>query len=148
MDRIEDVDVGSELPVRPLRAVLEESPVRLAVLFGSHASGRPHDQSDVDVAIELPDVEPGDPGYNDEFFGISAEIAEALGTDNVDVVDLHSLSPSIARSVFENGVLLVGSVERAETLRKRLIEEPESNPDRAPRDRIDDALRRIDEHLA
>ncbi|MFB6228194.1 MAG: nucleotidyltransferase family protein [Halobacteriales archaeon] len=128
-----------------IRSVLEDHPVRLAILFGSHATGRAHEESDVDLAVELDGLEPGSPGFNDAFFGLSADLSETLGTDDVDLLDVHMLSPGIAKAVFDDGVLLLRSSERAEELRAELVATAD---DRTPRERLDEAIRRIDDHLA
>lgn len=128
-----------------LRSVLLEHPVRLAILFGSHASGDSHVESDVDVAVELDGLRPGQDGYNETFFRLSADVSEALGRDDVDVVDVHSLTPSLARSVAEHGVVLVGDRGRADRLLGRTATD---DADQSPRERLAESLRRIDEHLA
>lgn len=146
MQTVEASDIGDELPLDELRAVLDARPVRLAILFGSHASGDARSRSDVDLAVELERLRPGDAGYNDVFFGLSADVSERLETNDVDVVDVHSASPSLARAIFEDGVLLVGTPERAAELRRRLARA--EREERSPRKRFDDAVRRIDEHFA
>ncbi|MFB6228201.1 MAG: antitoxin VapB family protein [Halobacteriales archaeon] len=47
--------------------------------------------------------------FNDAFFGLSADLSQALETDDIDLLDVHMLSPGIGEAVFEAGVLLVGS---------------------------------------
>lgn len=146
MDRIEDTETAAHLPLEAIRDVLSAAPVRLAILFGSAATGRTHPRSDVDIAIELEGLRPGQAGYNDAFLGVGVDLSDVLETDDVDVVDVHSLSGSLARSVFDDGVVLYGDVNRVETLRDRLSSADAD--DRPPRERFDEALQRIDEHLA
>lgn len=146
MESVETADVDVSLPVDEIRSTLEAHPVRLAILFGSRARGDPHARSDVDVAVELDGLQPGDEAFNDAFFGLGADLSETLQTDDVDVVDVHTLSPPLTRSVFQYGVLLFGSERRAEELRTE-IAAPDAD-ERSPGDRLDEALRRIDEHLA
>lgn len=146
MERIETADIEPDVPVQRLRSTLEDAPVRLAVLFGSRATDESHARSDIDIAIELVDLEPGDPAYNETFFSLSASVSEELGTDDIDLVDVHSLSPSLTRSVFGDGLVLLGTVDRAETLRKSIMGDEDDG--RSASDRFDDAVRRIDEHLA
>ncbi|WP_436926738.1 type VII toxin-antitoxin system MntA family adenylyltransferase antitoxin [Halosimplex amylolyticum] len=146
MERIEEVNIEPDIPVERLRSTLDDAPVRVAILFGSRATGETHARSDFDIAIAFAGLEPGDPGYNETFFGLSASVSEVLATDDVDLVDVHSLSPSFARSVFDDGVLLVGTAEHVETLRASLGGGDIS--ERPAVERFDDALRRIDEHLA
>ena len=145
MERIETADIEPDIPAQRLRSTLDDAPVRLAILFGSRVTGRIHTQSDIDLAVEFADIEPGDPAYNETFFGLTAALSDALGTDDIDLVDIRSLSPSLARSVFDDGILVLGTVDRAETLSASILsDEPD---ERSPGDRFDDALRRIDEHL-
>lgn len=128
-----------------LRAVVREHQVQLAILFGSHVTGETHPASDVDVAVEFEGLRPADRGYNDAFFGLSADLSATLGTDAIDVVDVHTVSPAFAESIFEDGVLVVGDEEHAADLRRTLTADETGDP--APRDRLDAALSRIDAHL-
>lgn len=134
-----ETDQGDHLSLDALRTALEQEPVRVAICYGSQATGRTHHRSDVDLAVELTDLQPGDDGYTDAFFG-DAAVTDALDTEDVGLVDVHTLSGSLARAVFETGVLVAGDTERVETLREQLDTEPdERTPPRAPRsgDRTD-----------
>lgn len=146
MRAVESAELDPTFPLEAIRSTLEAHPVRLAVLFGSHARGDSHARSDIDLAVEFEGIRPGQPAFNEAFFGLSADLSEVLETDDIDLVDVHSLSPPLARSVFDDGVILVGSERRAEQLRAELGAEVDR--DRSPRERFDEALRRIDEHLA
>lgn len=146
MKTVETADLTTEIPLDAVRSTLEEHPVRLAVLFGSQVTGTTHPASDIDIAVELDGLQPGDDDFNETFFGLSADLSDVLGIDAVDVVDVHTLSPTLARTVFEDGVLLVGTQTRAAELRTQL--ESDGGDDQSPRERFDDALRKIDEHLA
>lgn len=128
-----------------LTDVLQDHPIRLAVLFGSTATGETHPGSDVDLAVEFDGCHPPDPEYNEVFLGLSAELSEALGTDSIDLVDLHAASPELVSAVFEYGILLLGDQTRAEKLRRRLSRADEET--RSPRERLDAALDSIDTHL-
>ncbi|WP_135305416.1 type VII toxin-antitoxin system MntA family adenylyltransferase antitoxin [Haloarcula amylovorans] len=133
------------LDLDALQAMLAEHPVRLAILFGSHATDSTHATSDIDLAVEFDDKRPADPDYNDVFLGLSAALSEVFETDDVDLVDLHTSSPQLATSIFDNGVLLLGEQRRATELRQQLT--TEESPQQSPRDRLDSALERIDAHL-
>lgn len=141
----EEATLDESLPLETLRAVLREHSVQLAILFGSHASGETHSQSDIDIAVDFDAVRLSDPDYNEVFFGLSADLSDALTTDDVDLVDLQMVSPQLAESIFEQGVLLVGDPEYATDARNRLTEI--ASTDQSPRERIDAAIARIDEHL-
>ncbi len=127
------------------QAVLREHPVRLAILFGSHATETTHATSDIDLAVEFDEHRPSDPDYNDVFLGLSADLSDALETDDVDLVDLHTVEPPLAAAIFENGILLVGEAEHATELRRWLT--ASGDDQQSPRDRLDTALDRIDDHL-
>lgn len=137
-----ETSVGDAFPLETVVSVLAAHPVRLAVLFGSQAAGDHHEESDVDVAVELADLRPGDAGYNDAFFGLGADLSDAIDSDDLDVVDVHACPPSLARAIFETGVLLLGDPERAHELERELTR---GGPDDTPRERIDSSLARIDE---
>ena len=145
MDRGADTGVADRLPLEDLQEVFEREPVRLVLCFGSQASGRVHDHSDVDLAIELDGLQPGDEGYNDVFFRVYREVTDVLDRDDVDIVDVHSLSGSLARTVLADGVRIYGMSARVESLREQLDTELD---DRSPRERLDEAIERMDEHLA
>ncbi len=137
LDASFDVDV--------CQATLREHPVRLAILFGSHATETTHATNDIDLAVEFDEHRPSDPDYNDVFLGLSADLSDALETDDVDLVDLHTVEPPLAAAIFENGILLVGEAEHATELRRRLT--ASGDDQQSPRDRLDAALDRIDDHL-
>ncbi|WP_458206707.1 type VII toxin-antitoxin system MntA family adenylyltransferase antitoxin [Haladaptatus sp. NG-SE-30] len=145
MRTVESAALDDSLPIETLQSVLGEHSVQLAILFGSHASGAPHTGSDIDIAVELETTQRDDPAYNETFFSVSADLSEALGTDDVDLVDIHTLSPDIATVVFDQGVLLVGDQSHANELRRQLTNS--SSETQSPRDRFDIALAKIDEHL-
>ncbi|ELK44629.1 nucleotidyltransferase protein [Haloferax sp. BAB-2207] len=145
MRTVESADIDDSLPLETLRAILQEHSVQCALLFGSYATETTHPTSDIDIAVELETTDREDPAYNDAFFGLSADLSDALGTDDVDLVDIHTLSPHVATSVFEEGVLLVGDVAHAEDLQRRVTDT--SSTDKSPRERFDSALAKIDDHL-
>lgn len=136
--------LDASLDLNTSQGVLREHPVRLAILFGSHATETTHPTSDIDLAVEFDAHRPSDPRYNDIFLGLSADLSDALGTDDVDLVDLHAVSPALAVAIFEKGVL-VGDQKHATELRRQLT--AADSQQQSPRDRLDAALARIDAHL-
>ncbi|MDG5778905.1 nucleotidyltransferase domain-containing protein [Haloarculaceae archaeon H-GB2-1] len=145
MRTTESAEVEIAVDLDALQAVLQEYPVRLAILFGSQATESTHDTSDIDLAVDIDGHEPADPSYNDVFLGLGADLSDALGTDDVDLVDLRTVSPSLAAAIFDNGILLVGKQAHATDLRRELSA-PKSTH-RSARGRLDAALARIDDHL-
>lgn len=136
---------GGSPPLEEFRSLLSAAPVRLAILFGSHATGRAHPRSDIDIAIELDSLRPGDPGYNDVFFGLSAELS-VVAPSELDLVDIHAASPTVARSIIDHGCVLVGEESRLAELRTQLVDE--DAPQRPARERFDEHLDRIENLLA
>jgi predicted nucleotidyltransferase len=75
-----------------------------AYLFGSHAEGRSHGESDVDVGILL--RHDAYPTRRDRFearIRMSALIGSALRRDRIDVIVLNDAPPQLARRVVTSG---------------------------------------------
>lgn len=74
----------TENMVQTIRQTLTDPDIRLAILFGSQASGRTHAGSDADVAVALDgEMSPVRRGE------LSARLSEALGCE-VDVADVRT----------------------------------------------------------
>jgi predicted nucleotidyltransferase len=145
MKSVESASISDSIPTAEFQSVLREYPVRLAILFGSRASGNTHRSSDTDIAVEFESIDRKDPAYNEVFFEVSADLSDVLATEDVDLVDIHTLSPAIAEAVLEWGVVLVGDSTHAEDLLQRIA--AASSDERSPRERFDAALGKIDDHL-
>ena len=145
MRTAESTALDASLDLETIETVLREHPVRLTILFGSHATGTTHETSDIDLAVEFDGHRPGDTNYSSVFLGLGVDLSSTLGTDDVDVVDLHTTSPSFAKAIFENGILLVGDQEHAVELRHQLTDTDRDQ--QSPRERIEAALERMNEHL-
>lgn len=128
-------------------ATLTDHPVSVGFLFGSRARGEAHDRSDVDVAVAFEDTTPGESGHVDARLALGADLALALGTDDIDVIDLHAASPPLVRTVFRDGDRLVGTDDDVRQLRDAILDDADPDP-RSPAERFDDALAAIDDHLA
>lgn len=75
-----------------------------AYLFGSHAAGRAHRESDVDVAVLLDRAVCPDARRRFESrLQMSAQLAAALGTNDVDLVVLNDAPPTLARAIVVGG---------------------------------------------
>lgn len=95
-----------------LAASLDREGVVSAILFGSHARGRPGPLSDVDIAVWL------DPSLDMDARAITrvrlAEAAsEALDSENVDLIVLNDAPPLLRHSAAEGGVPLLERDPRA-----------------------------------
>ena len=75
--------------------------LELVVLFGSTVKGRRRADSDVDVAVRC-----AGPADLDVLHGL---LAPAVGTDRLDLTDLHHASPILAMEVARSGRLLYDS---------------------------------------
>jgi predicted nucleotidyltransferase len=75
-----------------------------AYLFGSHAAGRAHRESDVDVAVLLAwELYPTARDRFDERVRLGADLAAALGDDRVDLVVLNDAPPHLGRRIVTTG---------------------------------------------
>lgn len=132
---------------RSIRAVVAETltdhPVSVGFLFGSRAREESHERSDVDVAVAFEE----ELSTLDSRLALGGELALALGTDDVDVVDLRAAPPSLVRAVFRDGDRLVGTEAETRRLRATLLDGEKGDP-RSPTERFDDALAAIDDCLA
>lgn len=71
-----------------------------AYLYGSHAAGRAHRDSDVDVGVLLDRVRYPQKAQRGELrVTIGSALISALGCNRVDVVVLNDVSPLLAREV-------------------------------------------------
>ncbi|OYR80474.1 hypothetical protein DJ71_04385 [Halorubrum sp. E3] len=145
MRTVESTTLESHFDVGTVQAVLREHPVRLAILFGSHATETTDDASDIDLAVEFDEHEPTDRGYNEVFLGLSVDLSDELSTDDIDLVDLNTVSQPLATAIFEKGILLVGNSDHVAELRRELT--ANENDQQTPHDRLDTALDRINDHL-
>lgn len=76
-----------------------------AYLFGSHAAGRAHRESDVDVGVLLAYDE--HPTRRERFEArvlLSSRLMAALGQNDVDVVILNDAPPHLARRIVTTGL--------------------------------------------
>jgi len=133
---------GGDEIVTTVREVLEDQPVRLGVLFGSRARDTAGTHSDIDVAVEF------EPSVEDRFRArlcLGIALSRALGTDDIDVVDLADVRPAVGYSALTNGRLLVGEPDRAAELIAQFETDRERSTPQERRERFDDALDRLEE---
>jgi len=123
-----------------IRTVLESHPVELGVLFGSRARGTSDSHSDVDVAVAF-DASLSDDQRSRARIDLVVDLTRALGTDDVDVVDLDAVRPAVGAGALEDGIVLVGDPEEAE---RRRAEFEHRTTERTHEER----MRRFDELLA
>ncbi len=111
-------------PKHHIRAILERhGNIRLAILFGSLASGRATPQSDADVAILANTMV--DAGFR---MTLIDELAVALGRP-VDLVDLRTAGEPLLGEILKHGVRLFGSDrDYAELIKRHVFEEADFMP--------------------
>lgn len=91
-----------------------------AYLFGSHAKGRAHRESDVDLGVLLErDRFPSARKRFEERLRLVTGLEGALGTSPVDVVVLNDAPPTLAREIVTRGDLLVCHDGEAEHVFRR-----------------------------
>lgn len=95
-----------------LRDLVEEHPVTTAIAFGSVVDGDFTGESDIDLAVEFPDGEDVDRNY-DMWEALYEELKEEFDRD-IDLLDIHVLSPSVRYEIFETGECLYGEKRYAE----------------------------------
>jgi uncharacterized protein len=107
-----------------VRALLARRPqIRLAILFGSLATGRGHKDSDIDLAIDI-----GRPLTANEKMSLVSELAEQTGRP-VDLVDLQTVGEPLLGQVLQHGKRLLGEDERyAELIKRHLFAEADFMP--------------------
>jgi predicted nucleotidyltransferase len=75
-----------------------------AYLFGSHAAGRAHRESDIDVAVLLEwKAFPTAKARFEEQLRLSTRVGEALGTSRIDLVILNDAPPLLGRHIVTAG---------------------------------------------
>lgn len=75
-----------------------------AYLYGSHAEGRAHAESDVDVGVLLDrDVFPDAAGRFEERVRLSSLLASEAGCPDLDLVVLNDSPPLLARRIVTTG---------------------------------------------
>jgi predicted nucleotidyltransferase len=122
-----------------IRTVLEAHPVRLDVLFGSQARGTSDSHSDVDMAVAF-DASLSDDQRSRARIDLVVELTRALGTDDVNIVDLDAVRAEVGAKALEDGLALVGDPEEVE---RRHAEFEERTTERTH----DERIRRFDELL-
>lgn len=76
-----------------------------AYLYGSHAEGRAHRESDVDVGVLLDwQAHPDRRERLDLRVRLTADLMHALAKNEIDLVVLNDVSPELGRKVIRDGV--------------------------------------------
>lgn len=93
----------SSLP-QDVQAVLDnlvkQSDLACVILFGSVATGKFNNQSDIDVAVAKQSKL-----TTDEFLSIVGKITP-FSPRKIDLIDLHAAHPPLSQEIFKNGIWL------------------------------------------
>jgi predicted nucleotidyltransferase len=81
-----------------LNPIFRDPELQLVVLFGSHATGRVHSKSDIDLGFLY--------GKPIEILDLTNRVIQCLETDKVDVIDLRRASPLLCFCAARAGKLL------------------------------------------
>jgi predicted nucleotidyltransferase len=138
-DEPADPDVDLDRVVR----VLEEYPIRCAVLFGSYARGTQTTDSDVDIAVGFEDeLSPSE--RLDRRIELTTDLMETLGTNAVDVADLDSIRPAVGADALRTGTRLVGDRDVVDEYLDRFDRETEDETHEERMQRFDAILERLE----
>ncbi|MFC3958825.1 type VII toxin-antitoxin system MntA family adenylyltransferase antitoxin [Halovivax cerinus] len=130
------------LDLDTIRGVLADRPVRLAVLFGSQATGITDAQSDVDIAVELMEEAHGDASQIRMELLVALSIA--LDRNDIDLSLISDLTPRVGLAAFTEGQLIVGSTERMRHHRHRFERRVTEQGQDDLRERFDAVLENVD----
>ena len=97
--------------------------IRLAILFGSLATGQGHYESDVDLAIDA-----GQPLEIQAKMSLMAELAECTGRP-VDLIDLLTIGEPLLGQILKHGKRLLGEDgPYAELIKRHVFDEADFMP--------------------
>lgn len=106
-----------------LSVLARQEHVRLAILFGSLASGKADANSDIDLAIDI-----GRRLEASERMQLIGDLAAATGRP-IDLVDLQTVGEPLLGQILQHGKRLIGSNSRyAELIRKHLFDQADFLP--------------------
>ena len=108
---------------RILHVLAQHGGIRLAILFGSLATGRATPESDLDLAV-LMDA----PLSAETKMALIGDLSQAMGRP-VDLIDLRVTGESILGQILKYGVRLLGSdTDYAELIKRHLFDEADFMP--------------------
>lgn len=96
----------SDSLIDAVRSALGDFPIAIAILFGSHATGRARPDSDVDLAVDV-----GRPLTPEQKISLIAALAERTGLP-IDLVDLRTVGEPLLGEILRDGKRLLGTDDR------------------------------------
>ncbi len=121
-------DGPGDLDEEAIRAVLEEHPVTVAVLFGSYVRGQQSVESDVDIAVAF-DASVTEEDRIPARVGLIVDLSDRLETGAVDVTDLDAVDPAVGKHAMECGRLLIGDESHRQRYLDRFEDTTPTHPD-------------------
>ena len=94
--------------------ILETVPVEAIYLFGSHAYGTAHEDSDLDIYVVLPDdvqknpIELSGEIYYDLYYNKNLSSPMDIMVGKSSAFNRRKLAPTLQRTIAQKGVLLYG----------------------------------------
>jgi len=110
MDELAQTSVTS-VDTDTIVSVLDDTPVTVAVLYGSHARGEPTVHSDIDLTVAF-DESLSSLEQTRARLSLIEQLSSALGTDAIDVVPLSEAPVSLRREIQTDGIILYGSKDQ------------------------------------
>jgi predicted nucleotidyltransferase len=103
--------------------LLAHPEIRLAILFGSAASGKERFESDVDLAIDI-----GTPLSAEEKMTLIGDLAERIGRP-IDLIDLRTVGEPLLGQIVVKGIRMVGDdTAYADLIKRHWFEEADFMP--------------------
>lgn len=84
-----------------LRDLIERYYLKLIMVFGSHANGETHSESDMDIAVYSKRVL-----SEEEKINLTHELCNIFRTYKIDLVDIKTAPPLLKREIFKDYVVL------------------------------------------
>lgn len=96
------------LDIEAIVQILDEAPVTLAILYGSHARGDTTPNSDIDFAVEF-EQSLSSTELTRARLGLIERLSIELETDEIDVVPLSRAHAELVEEILADGVLIYGA---------------------------------------
>jgi predicted nucleotidyltransferase len=127
------------LDLNAFEDALDDAPVTLAVLYGSHARGEATVDSDIDVAVRF-DAGLSPVERTRARLSLIERLSTATGTDAVDILPLTEVPDSLVHAIRHEGVVLYG---REDDLAGLVADRPSLAQHRAALDEVLTELDRV-----
>lgn len=89
-----------------LKCLKDRAEIQAAYIFGSVAGGRPHSDSDIDIAVLVSDKVMRHDAFQYRL-DLAGDLMNARGRDDVDLILLNQAPPLLAHRVLSKGKLVL-----------------------------------------